>query len=1228
MWLLAEECKAQFYMGWWLYVRDRNDGSKNDDGEWGWQRDEHRLQAIEQFLRRLGEAPPPAERYSQALAEWFGRTYPGGLRVHIDKWGEPVRLAKTQENTMGFQNTRQNMKASTSKGKAAKPQAGKKAGDGKSDFAGFPAKVISRAIRHISQERITTIAELQRAMNLPRDGAAALFDHLIDEGYVVFKPGPKGSTVAVILKEPPDAAAGDGRTVRFDPANERGGPSAERAALEYRGKLSDLPKGAERFAAGTSFGFSIRQGDTDPRTEMPATGSRKFKLEVVADGFEASLGTAGRGIRLANDDGSTFAISFRHWNAVYAPCDPDVWTPSAGSAGSALDRSGADKAEPDGRPLRFDPANPWPERTIITTTDGVRGRLIEVDMENKTGTILWDHGVRKTIFFEDWQEVLGGQIESVEFPASGRAGRRRLEWNEGIGKDEWEAESIAYEDTEGGLTWRIRPSGKGKSRGWSLYASDAELLADCTKIMIGPYLSVDGAKAAGQEFDDQFGRDLGESENPQAAPDATSGRNPQSKPPKADMMMIPVDAIDASRNVRTAPTERTLFSQRELADSIADLGLLEPVLVRKIPTPGPSGRGAADPKIRFRMIAGHRRLAAVKAAGEIYIEAKVYGGDADDRFEAKARAAENIIRTDLNHIEMSRLFAVDADAGLTVAEIAAMHHVSDDTVRRHLALRRLCPPVATLTASGRLPVQHAEVISRVGDFLGQIGLAGDATRLAWDARDGRWAARGSYNWRSKSCEPAKGEPTIADRDYILPMDQLRKAVADAMQGLAACGWPMAEEYAGRRACRKCPDNTQTYADQPKLFEGIEPAGSAKKGHCTNGPCYEAKKAAWEKVVDQRRKEKEREQKKTVAKAKKAGLDVCGADGCARVLATGEKLEKIDGVGMCPKCAEKAKKRTERHGNSETWQSRAKRVKAAKKQFPWTPEQKLAAAIHKHGQDVAELIAKAIADGTAGGDGNCANVAEIILWAQGVEGDGTDAPKVCPTVEQVTGAGIPDADLAEWWRVSAGWAEYSSDEPGVNYDGKIKNVPLPAKHLQRIAGLERIAAACGVTVPARPSEEETAEPGTGNPEPVKKKRKTKAASQVPVAGKAEAAAPPPPPGKPVKGTCRICGCTDDTPCDGGCSWVDGPKNTLCSACFDLSSFADIVIGKRGAAIPVINGCTDIRVLEAATGYGLKGDWRRAAVAKRIAALKCDGCELDECEGGDTCPKDEDLLDDGS
>lgn len=38
---------------------------------------------------------------------------------------------------------------------------------------------------------------------------------------------------------------------------------------------------------------------------------------------------------------------------------------------------------------------------------------------------------------------------------------------------------------------------------------------------------------------------------------------------------------------------------------------------------------------------------------------------------------------------------------------------------------------------------------------------------------------------------------------------------------------------------------------------------------------------------------------------------------------------------------------------------------------------------------------------------------------------------------------------------------------------------------------------------------------------------------------------------VAGVCRVCGCTDSTPCEGGCRWVD-QSLTLCSQCVGSES----------------------------------------------------------------------------
>lgn len=99
-WLLAEYNPAPFYCGWWLYERDRNDGTENDDprDRWGWLRDNDRPQPVYRLLAAMGRAdapvvpdyPPPGG--GQPFAAWFAENYPLGLRVR--KAGGEYELLK------------------------------------------------------------------------------------------------------------------------------------------------------------------------------------------------------------------------------------------------------------------------------------------------------------------------------------------------------------------------------------------------------------------------------------------------------------------------------------------------------------------------------------------------------------------------------------------------------------------------------------------------------------------------------------------------------------------------------------------------------------------------------------------------------------------------------------------------------------------------------------------------------------------------------------------------------------------------------------------------------------------------------------------------------------------------------------------------------------------------------------------------------------------------------
>lgn len=94
--ILAEYCPGDFYMGWWLYERDRSDGSVNDCGGylgwWGWLQSVERQEKVYNLCCALGHKDlPKPERYSDKFAEAFAARFPKGIAVSRVKLGFTCR---------------------------------------------------------------------------------------------------------------------------------------------------------------------------------------------------------------------------------------------------------------------------------------------------------------------------------------------------------------------------------------------------------------------------------------------------------------------------------------------------------------------------------------------------------------------------------------------------------------------------------------------------------------------------------------------------------------------------------------------------------------------------------------------------------------------------------------------------------------------------------------------------------------------------------------------------------------------------------------------------------------------------------------------------------------------------------------------------------------------------------------------------------------------------------
>ena len=137
-------------------------------------------------------------------------------------------------------------------------------------------------------------------------------------------------------------------------------------------------------------------------------------------------------------------------------------------------------------------------------------------------------------------------------------------------------------------------------------------------------------------------------------------------------------------------------SLRELADSIKEQGIVQPLIVR------PQGGN-------FELIAGERRWRAAQMLG--LAEVPVIVRQADDRAVLELALIENLQRENLNAIEEAQGYAqLISQFQLTQEEAAAKVGRSRVVVANALRLLKLAPELQAYLREGRLSVGHAKAI--------------------------------------------------------------------------------------------------------------------------------------------------------------------------------------------------------------------------------------------------------------------------------------------------------------------------------------------------------------------------------------------------------------------------------------------------------------------------------------------------------------------------------------
>jgi ParB family chromosome partitioning protein len=194
----------------------------------------------------------------------------------------------------------------------------------------------------------------------------------------------------------------------------------------------------------------------------------------------------------------------------------------------------------------------------------------------------------------------------------------------------------------------------------------------------------------------------------------------------ADFFRAKIEELHPNRS-----QPRTHFddaSLNELSQSIKDIGVLEPILVRKRAQGG------------FEIVAGERRWRAAQRAG--LHEVPVFVRELTESKAFEAALVENLQREDLNPLESARAFKrlID-DHGHTPDTLAQLVGRDRSTVANSLRLLKLPEAVADLIEAKQLSEGHGRALLVAGDIATMQKLARQAIAEDWSVRETEKRAR-------------------------------------------------------------------------------------------------------------------------------------------------------------------------------------------------------------------------------------------------------------------------------------------------------------------------------------------------------------------------------------------------------------------------------------------------------------------------------------------------------
>lgn len=190
--------------------------------------------------------------------------------------------------------------------------------------------------------------------------------------------------------------------------------------------------------------------------------------------------------------------------------------------------------------------------------------------------------------------------------------------------------------------------------------------------------------------------------------------------------MVPLDQIRPNpQQPRTNFDEEGIVS---LAESIAIVGVLQPIVLRK------------DPDGGYLLVAGERRWRAARRAGLVEIPSVIREGD--DQASLTEALVENLQRADLTPLEEAAAYRqLLEDFGMTHEDVGRRVGKSRAAVTNTLRLLGLPPSIQGMIERGDLSAGHARALAGLNDRAFAEHVARRAVAEGWSVRQIEEAVR-------------------------------------------------------------------------------------------------------------------------------------------------------------------------------------------------------------------------------------------------------------------------------------------------------------------------------------------------------------------------------------------------------------------------------------------------------------------------------------------------------